>query len=118
MKIDNQILKSVTECKYLVVALSDNLTCTKDIERAKKSFFKQFFSLNNKFYCMDQKVLISLIKLHAMSFYGVETWFIKLHTKGLNNTPIAYDKAIKRTCNRRAYDSNHDCLERVNLTIF
>ena len=28
MKIDNQILKSVTECKYLGVVLSDDLSCT------------------------------------------------------------------------------------------
>ena len=48
-------------------------------------------------------------KLHAMSFYGVETWFMKIRTKGLNTISIAYHKAIKRMCNKRPYDSNHEC---------
>ena len=67
---------------------------------------------------MDQKVLIHLFKLQAMSFYGVEAWSMKLQTKDLNNITIAYHKAIKRICNKRAYDSNHECFERVNLPIF
>ena len=33
---DNQILKTDTECKYLGVVLSDDLSCTKDVERAKR----------------------------------------------------------------------------------
>ena len=118
VKIYNRILNTVIECKYLGVVLSDGLTCTRDVERAKVSFFNQFYSLYNKFYCMDQKLLIYLFKLHAMSFYGVEAWFMKLHTKVLNNILIAYCKAIKRMCNIRPYESNHECLERVNLLTF
>ena len=57
--------------------------CTKDVERAKASFFKQFNSLYTKFYCMIQKVLIHLFTLHAMSFYGDETWFMKLHANDI-----------------------------------
>ena len=71
-----------------------------------------------KFHCMDQKVLIHLFELHAMSFYSVETWFIKLQTKDLFNISIAYHKALKRMCNIRPYDRNHECLERVNLPNF
>ena len=56
VKIDNQILKTVSEMQILIGAvLSDDSTCTKYVERAKASFFKQFYSLYNKFYCMDQK---------------------------------------------------------------
>ena len=54
---------------------------------------------------MDLNVLINLFKLHAMSFYGVELCL------------IAYHKAIKRMCNKIPYDSNHECMERVNLPI-
>ena len=82
------------------------------------SFFKQFHSIHNNFHCVDQEVQINLFELHVMSFYGVETWFMKLHTKDLNNISIAYHKAIKRMCNKRPYDSNHECLKRVNLPIF
>ena len=45
VKIVNHILKTVTECEYLGVVLSDDLACTKYVERAKASFFKQFYSL-------------------------------------------------------------------------
>ena len=111
-------MKTVTECKYLGVMLSDDLSWTKYVKRAKAYFFKQVYSLQNKFNCMDQKVLIHLFKLQAMSFYGVETWFMKLITKCLNSISIAYHKAIKRMCNKRPYDSNHEYLEWVNLPNF
>ena len=81
VEIDSQILNTVTECKYLAVVLFVDLTCTKDVERAKASFFKQFYSLYNILYCMEEKVLIHLFKQHAMSFYGVEACFMKLLTK-------------------------------------
>ena len=67
---------------------------------------------------MDQRVPIHLFKLYTMFFYGVETRFMKLATKTLNNMSTAYHKAIKLMCKKRPYHSNHDCLERVNLSIF
>ena len=118
MKNDNQVLKTVTECLYIGVVLSDALSCTKHVERRKTSSFKQLYSFYNIFYCMGQKILIYLFKLHDMSFYGVETWFMNLHTKYLNKISIAYHKARKRMCNKRPHDSNHECLERVNLPNF
>ena len=117
VKFGNQVLKTVTEFIYLGVVLSDDLSCTKDVERAKACLFKQFFSLHNKFHCMDQKGLIHVFELHDMSFYGVETWLMKLYAKDLNNISIAFHKAIKCMCNKRQYDSNHECLERVNQPI-
>ena len=53
-----------------------------------------------------------------MSFSGVGTWFMKLHTKYLNDISIAYHKAIKRMCNKGPNNNNHKCLERVYLPIF
>ena len=89
-----------------------------DVQREKVSFFKQFYSLYEKLFCTNHKVLIHLIKIHAICFYSVETWLMKLHTKDLNNISVAYHKAIKRVCNKRSYNSTHGCLERVNLPIF
>ena len=40
VKIDNQILKTVTECKILGVVIPDDFSGTQDIDRAKVSFFK------------------------------------------------------------------------------
>ena len=68
VKIHNQLLKTVPECRYLSVISSDDLSCTKDVERAKVSVFKHFCSLYNKFCCMDPKGLVHLFKLHAMFF--------------------------------------------------
>ena len=96
MKIDTQLLETVIECKYLGAVLSENLTYAKDVERAETRFFTQFYSFYNVLYYINQKVLKHLLKLHAMSFYGVKTWFMKLHTKDLNNISIAYHKATKR----------------------
>ena len=53
VKIDNQILKTVTECNYLGVVLSDALSCTKDVEKAKACFFKQFYPQHNEFHCLN-----------------------------------------------------------------
>ena len=53
-----------------------------------------------------------------MSLYGVETWFMKLHTKDLNDLSTAYHKAIKRMFNNRLYDTNHERLEKFNLPMF
>ena len=78
VKIYNRILKTVAECKYSGAVLTDDLSFTKDVERVKVSFFKQYSSLYNKFSCTDQEILIYLFQLHPMSFYGVETWFMKL----------------------------------------
>ena len=66
VKINNQRPKTVTECKYLGVVLSDDLTCTKDVGRTKTGFFKQLYPFYSKFHCMDQKFLIDLFKLHAL----------------------------------------------------
>ena len=95
-----------------------NFSCTKDVEREKARFSKQFYSLHKNFHCMDQKVLIHLFKLHTMSFYGVQTWFMKLQTEDLNNISVACHKVKKCMCNKRPYDSNHGRLDRVNLLIF
>ena len=56
--------------------------------------------------------------MHALSFYGMETRFIKLHNKDLNNIPVVYHKTIERICGRNSYDGIHECLEYAGLPIF
>ena len=48
VKIDNQLLKTVFECKYLGAVLSNDLPCTENVEGAKTCFFRQFYSLHKK----------------------------------------------------------------------
>ena len=114
LTMNNQPLRQVMDTTYLGVVLSDDLSCAKDVERAKLAFFKQFNSIYHKFSFVDKNVLLHLFRLHAMSFYGAETWYINLNKKDLKNI----SKAIKRMCGRNYYDGNHECLEQVNLPIF
>ena len=72
---------------YLGVVVSDDLSCAKDVERAKLAFFKQFNSIYNKFSFVDKNVLLHIFQLHAMSFYGAEAWYIKLNKKTLKTFP-------------------------------
>jgi len=53
-----------------------------------------------------------------MSFYGIETWFLKLYDKDLKRISVPYHRAIKRIYGRTDYDSNHDCLDNAKLPIF
>ena len=106
------------EIIFLGVVSTNDLSCAKDVERAKLYFFKQFNSICHKFNSVDKNVLLHLFWLHAMSFYGAETWYIKLNKKYLKNISVPYHKAIKRICWRNSYDNNRDCLEQVKLPIF
>ena len=111
-------LRPAHDCTYLGVVLQDDMACTKDAERAVKAFFRQYNSLYHKFSFVDTDVLIHLFKLHAMSFYGTETWFMKLYKKDIKKVAVPYHGAIKRICGRSWYDSNHECLEYAKLRIF
>ena len=79
--LQDNSLKQVCESVYLVVILINNQASTSDVERSKLIFFKQQNSVNIKFSCVVTKVLIYLFRMHEMSFYDIETWFLNLHTK-------------------------------------
>ena len=85
----------------LQVVLTDDLSCAKDDERVKLAFFKCFNSIYHKFSFVDKNVLLHLSRLHAMSFYGAETWYIILNKKDLKSISVPYHKAIKRMCGKK-----------------
>ena len=76
--MNNQPLRQVMDTTYLGVVLTDDLSCAKDVERAKLAFFKQFNSIYHKFSFVNKNVLLHIFQLHAMSFYVAETWYINL----------------------------------------
>ena len=90
------------ETVYLGAVLTDDLSCDKDFERAKLAFFKQFNSIYHKFSFFGRNVLLHLYRLHAMSFYGAEIWYIKLIKNDLKNISVPYNKATKRICGRNS----------------
>ena len=116
--MNNQPLRQVMETTYLGAVLTDDLSCANDVKRTKLAFFKQFNSIYHKFSFVDKNVLLHLFRLHAMSFYGAETWYIKLNKKDLKNISVPYHKAIKRICGGNSYESIHECLEQVNVSLF
>ena len=88
------------------------------ITNVQVSHFKRYNSKYHNINFVDKNVLLHLFRLHAMSFYGAETWYINLNKKDLKNTSVPSHKAIKRECGRNSYDSNHECLEKVNSPFF
>ena len=81
-------------------------------------FFKLHNSIKEKFCYGNANVPLYLFRKHAMSFYGLETWSLKLHKKCLNNTSEVYHKAFKRICGRNSYDNNNECLEYVHFPTY
>ena len=63
LTMNNQPLRQVMDTTYLGVVLSDDLSCAKDVERAKLAFFKQFNSIYHKFSFVDKNVLLNLFPI-------------------------------------------------------
>ena len=76
------------ETTYLGVVLTDGISCAKDVERAKLAFFIEFNSIYHNFIFVDKNFLPHLFRLHAMWFYGAETWYIKHNKKDLKNISV------------------------------
>ena len=92
--MNNQPLSQVMETTHLVVVLTDDISCTKDVEWAKLAFFKHFNSIYHKFSFVDKNLLLNLFRLHEILFYGAETWYIKLIKKDFKKVSVPYHKAI------------------------
>ena len=118
LTIKSQPLRQVREIIYLGVEFTDDISCVKDVEQAKLSFFKPFNSTYHKFSLVVKNVVLHLFQLLAMSFYGAETLYINLNNKELKQISAPCHKAIKRIYGRNSYDSNYKCLEQVNSPIF
>ena len=60
----------------------------------------------------------TFFRMHVMSFYGIKTWFMKLHKEDLNNISVVCPKPVKRLCCRDSYNSNIECHEYARLAFF
>ena len=77
VKIDNELLKTFTGCKYFGVVLPNDLSCTKLLQEKFLGSSNKFFSLWYKFYCTRNVFLWCWIVVY------------ELHTKVLNCISIA-----------------------------
>ena len=94
-------------CDALVMWNNRNVLCSLNIIQHNKTF--SFIASN---------LLLYLFRTHARSLYGIETWFLKMHKKDLNNMSVVYHMATERICGRNFYDSKHDCLKFARLSSF
>ena len=85
----------------VIYFLTDYLSFDKDVGRAKLDFFKQFNSIQHKLSIFDKEVLLHLFRLHTLSFYSAETWYMKLNKKYMKNISVPHHKAIKRMCGKK-----------------
>ena len=46
-----------------------------------------------------------------MSFYIIETLFLKSHKKSLNDIVFAFQKAFKSICDRTSTNSSQECVQ-------
>ena len=111
-------LEQLPECVYLGINLSETMALNGDIERATTSFLRQFNGLYYKFYRSKGPVLNHLFRSHAMSFYGMETWFHNRTRKSLKKIAVAYHNSVKRVCGLNQWDGNHVACETVGVNIF
>ena len=102
--------RQVRECVYLGVVLMDNLACTSDVERWKRTLFDEQNSVYQKISYVDTYVLLYLFRVHAITFYGIESCFLKSHRNDVNNVSVVHRKAIKPICGRNSYVSNDELL--------
>ena len=70
-------MKRISEFVYVGVVLMDNLACNSVMERSKRTFLNEHNSIYQKFSNVDTNIRLYLFKMHAMSFDGIKTWFMK-----------------------------------------
>ena len=66
LTVNNLPLRQVTETTYLWLVLTDDLSCGKDVERAKLALFKKISSIYPKLISAKEYLLLLLFWLHAM----------------------------------------------------
>ena len=86
--MNNQLIKRVSEFKYLGVILSEDLNISSDINRVSNAFLAQFHSVYAKFYNLNDNVLHHLIRTYTSSFYGIETWYDSLYNRNINKISV------------------------------
>ena len=111
-------MKRVTECTYLGIVLSEDLSYCNDVDRVINSFLRQFNTLYYKFNYLNLETLSFLFRSYSSSFYGAESWYYNLQRKTFRKISVCYHKAVKRVCGLNVWDSNHAACELVNVPIF
>lgn len=59
---------------YLGEVLTDELSTAKDVEQDEIVSFKIINFVYHKLSSVDKSVMLHIFQLHAIPFYGAETW--------------------------------------------
>jgi hypothetical protein len=117
--LNNDILKNVSEIKYLGVTISNDLTNKKDIVRCDKSFLAKFHSIIRKFSFADKESKLFLFKSHCLDYFGAQQWSNFNKSIGaFKHAAINYHKALKIIHRLSFRSSNHDVCEQSQTLTF
>lgn len=118
VKIDGFDIKRVCSFKYLGFIISDDLSNTLDITRARNKFFNEFNVILRKFNSSHPDVLFSLFRAYCLNFYGTALWLdLKNCSQVYSQFEIGYHKAVKKIFKYSMRSSNHEvCLKAGVLT--
>ena len=117
-KLGGATIERVKSIKYLGVVLEEHGDTKEDISRTVDAFLRQFNAVYAKFNFIDRKTLYFLFKTYTSSFYGIDVWFTKIPAMHLDRICIPYHKAVKKVCDLKPWDSNHNACEIVGVSIF
>ena len=119
ININNAQLEKVSSLKYLGIFLSEDFSIKGDVDRALKSFLKQFNAMFQKFNFLNSEVLSFLFKTYTTSFYGINLWFEhKIQPSHIRNLEVAYHKAIKKIVGIEVWRSNHEACDLMGIDLF
>ena len=119
VKIDGKKIENVTSFKYLGYMITNTLSNSDDIARARNKFYRDFNFLLRSFHFADTNVKLFLFKQYCLQLYGCELWFCNGRSlSDLRQFAIGYHKAIKKILGISYHESNHYSCQEAKLLIF
>ena len=109
----------VSSIKYLGYIITDDLSFTEDISRAKSKFYAEFNSILRHFSFANSTVKMLLFKQYCNQFYGAELWFGSGScARAINELAVAFHKSIKKILNLSPHESNHFACQEAGILMF
>ena len=119
VKVNDHYIEVVSSFRYLGFILSDTLSNSDDMLRAKKKFYMEFNLILRKFGFTVKYVKLFLFKQFCLQFYGADLWYGPFKSKMVfKQFEVGYHKAIKKLLNLSSHESNHYACQEGNLFTF
>ena len=106
-----------TECAYLGIVFSEDLSPSNDIDRVTNCSLRPFNSLYYRFDYINLETLSFLSRSYSSCFYGTESNYHNLQRQTFRKISVPYHKTAKRVCGLNVWDSIHVPCDSVNVPI-